>query len=69
MAPIFNLKNLNDLNHPNLKKIKFDVTNKEDLDNIVKSLMILIFLLTALDLSIKEILRMLMKTILIFLSI
>ena len=32
------LEKLNDLNHPNLKKIKFDVTNKEDLDYIVKSL-------------------------------
>jgi NAD(P)-dependent dehydrogenase (short-subunit alcohol dehydrogenase family) len=32
------LENLNDLNHPNLKKIKFDVTNKQDLKNIVKSL-------------------------------
>ena len=32
------LKNLNDLNHPNLKKVKFDVTNKKDLDNIVNSL-------------------------------
>ena len=29
------LKNLNDLSHPNLKKIKFDVTDKKDLDNIV----------------------------------
>ena len=38
------LEKLNDLNHPNLKKIKFDVTNKEDLDYIVKSLMILIYL-------------------------
>ena len=32
------LEKLNDLNHPNLKKIKFDVTNKEDLDNIVRSM-------------------------------
>ena len=32
------LENLNDLNHPNLKKVKFDVTNKKDLDNIVNSI-------------------------------
>ena len=31
------LEKLKNLNHPNLRKMKFDVTNKVDLDNIVKS--------------------------------
>ena len=63
------LKYLNDLSHPNLKKIKFDVTDKKDLDNIVDSLDNLDILVNCAGFVHQGNIEMLMKTILIFLSI